>query len=335
MNLPVIIEILKWISCFFGGLLLYASIFLIRERNVVQSRLENWWSQINQMESASLSKNSTFLIVISGKMKKIQDAVYGEKLFSVRCFGVSTSLSIAFPSLFCFILSVLKLKYSNIIFFFCVSVFFLALPLLNHWLNKYAKGVHPVLKNLLNYLPFFVIVAGWIVLVFINFMQCGFSDRFFYEASGVTVPFVSSYFADIFAIILARKGFDAAIVLKDFYLLILLVMLNVAVIFIFCVVPIVLCTTHIVTDYRFSTGVFLFGISNMSTVTPSALYLVSIILMLIYKPILFHIERFIYFLKVTQVIQNHFVMAMLGVALIAPKFPDFAARVESILTKYH
>jgi hypothetical protein len=78
-----------------AALLIYA--FFLKEDvdKKVQSRVETWWLRLAYGQEAALSRATAFLRVLAYLTGAVFDRLFGRRLFSLRCVGVSVCYSIA------------------------------------------------------------------------------------------------------------------------------------------------------------------------------------------------------------------------------------------------
>lgn len=78
------------------GAVFLAAVFLFEdEEGKIQSRLEAWWVGIEVTRVTALSSTARFIQAVAALSGRAFDAVFGKKLFSVRAFAASVSLSLA------------------------------------------------------------------------------------------------------------------------------------------------------------------------------------------------------------------------------------------------
>ncbi len=84
-----------------GLLLLYLALFLYEdEQGKIQNVLENWWVRLSDHQSSALSRQAAFLRGLSELLSSGLDRLLGDRLLSLRAFGVSWCYSMASFSLF-------------------------------------------------------------------------------------------------------------------------------------------------------------------------------------------------------------------------------------------
>jgi hypothetical protein len=77
------------VACYYGAILLYPD-----EQGRIQNKLEEWWIDFDDRQRQALSRAAVFMRGLAALTSKIFDAVFGQKLISLRAVVVSAWLTL-------------------------------------------------------------------------------------------------------------------------------------------------------------------------------------------------------------------------------------------------
>jgi len=89
----IVLRVLAGIA---GAVALYAALFLYEDQQgKIENRLEEWWVKLEDQRNLAVSRNTAFMREVARLAGQGFDRLFGQKLFSLQAFGVSTSLTVA------------------------------------------------------------------------------------------------------------------------------------------------------------------------------------------------------------------------------------------------
>lgn len=87
-----------------GATAIYAALFLYEdEQGKIENRLEEWWIRLDDQRNAAVSRHTAFVREVARLAGQGFDRLFGQKLFSLRAFSVSSALTVSM--LFAFVMA--------------------------------------------------------------------------------------------------------------------------------------------------------------------------------------------------------------------------------------
>lgn len=91
-----VIVVLKILSVITGAFLLFVRYFLYeKEQGIIESKIQDLWNRINNLQPVALSRHVAFMHVLAETMEKLFDRLFGPRLVSLQALIVSICYSFA------------------------------------------------------------------------------------------------------------------------------------------------------------------------------------------------------------------------------------------------
>jgi len=331
--------VLRVVAMAFGLLLIsLASLTYEDEENRLQSKVEDWWIQIDDKRTASLSWATLFIQGVARLTDRLFDRIFGKRLFSLRVVGVSILFSIASAFLSVSIFSFLghnKIPSSSNLGMFAWFLRFSVFALLPAISESPSLPWKPWLPRLLR-------LFWYVLLIFLMLSVTSFLTFLAKSKSAITAQSAMNFLGLLFAIGFA---FDVVYIAFTRWVLRRVSMTNRAagILFWIFVQCFFLATLIVLPPYagvklfqhaNVVGGAFLFSffLNSVDVVAASAALILTVLL-LVHRLIWPVLQRPLYAIQRFDVIRRKRWLWGLGVGLIAVAVPGLPTWLKGLLDK--